>query len=298
MTTSIHSTGRRVRPGAVIAGLLAAVALSACGSSSDGSPDGEGLRIVSLSPTATEMLYAIGAGDLVVAVDSLSTHPAEVAPKVTNISAYEPSAESIVAFEPDLVVISDDMNGITAQLLAADPGIEVWQGAAAATLDDVWRQIGELGDVTGRRDAADDLVDSLKERVEAATEGVVAPAGTSYYYELDDSLYSLTSETFVGALLAPFGMVNIADGVEAGNSYPQLNAERLVQADPDIIFLADTKCCGQTAATVTARPGWSGISAVVSGNIVELDDDVASRWGPRIVELLEAVSAAVKSLAG
>ncbi|MEN9792471.1 MAG: hypothetical protein RL330_549 [Actinomycetota bacterium] len=298
MTTSIISIGRRVRPRAVIAGLLAAITLSACGSASDDSAGGESLRIVSLSPTATEMLYAIGAGDLVVAVDSLSTHPAEVAPKVTKISAYEPSAEAIIAFEPDLVVISDDMNGITAQLLAADPGIEVWQGAAAEGLDDVWRQITELGDVTGRRDAADELVDSLKERITAATEGVVAPAGTSYYYELDDSLYSLTSETFVGALLAPFGMVNIADGVEAGNTYPQLNAERLVQADPDVIFLADTKCCGQSAATVTARPGWSGISAVVSGNIVELDDDVASRWGPRIVELLEAVSAAVKNLAG
>jgi len=298
MTTPTVSSRKGVRIGAVVSGLLAALTLSACGSAAEDSGGGESLRIVSLSPTATEMLYAIGAGDLVVAVDSLSTHPAEVSPKVTKMSAYEPNAEAIVAYEPDLVVISDDMNGITAQLLAADPGVEVWQGSAAASLDDVWRQITELGDVTGRRDAADDLVDSLKTRIAAATEGVTAPAGTSYYYELDDSLYSLTSGTFVGALLAPFGMVNIADGVEEGNTYPQLNAERLVQSDPDVIFLADTKCCGQNAATVTARPGWSGISAVVSGNIVELDDDVASRWGPRIVELLEAVSAAVKKLAG
>jgi iron complex transport system substrate-binding protein len=107
------------------------------------------------------------------------------------------------------------------------------------------------------------------------------------YYELDNTFYSVTSNTFVGALLKQFGLNSIADGAEEGNDYPQLSAEAILNADPDIIFLADTKCCQQTAATVGARAGWSGIQAVTDGNVIELDDDVASRWGPRVVDLIE-----------
>ena len=284
-------------------GLIAASVLifSACGSDSSSSdttaPSAENaLKIVSLSPTATEMLYAIGAGDQVVAVDSLSTYPAEVAPKVTKISAYEPSAEAILAYEPDVVLISNDMNKITEQLTTADPEIEVWTGAAAASLDDVYKQITELGELTGRTDAAADVVDGMKERIDAAVSDESNLVAFPVYYELDNTYYSVTSNTFVGALLKQFGLISIADGVEEGNDYPQLSAEAIVAADPDIIFLADTKCCQQTAATVGARPGWSDISAVKDGNVVELDDDVASRWGPRIVDLIEQFAAAHKSM--
>jgi iron complex transport system substrate-binding protein len=242
------------------------------------------------------MLYAIGAGDQVVAVDSLSTYPADVASKVTKISAYEPSAEAILGYEPSVVLISNDMNKITEQLTNANPDIKVWTGAAAATIDDVYKQITELGELTGRESAAQSLIDSMKKRIETATTGVKAPAGTKYFYELDNTLYSVTSNTFVGALMTPFGLANIADGAEKGNDYPQLNAEAIVSADPNVIFLADTKCCGTSADEVAKRPGWGGISAVKNGNVVALDDDVASRWGPRIVELLETVSAAVQKL--
>ena len=256
-------------------------------------------RIVSLSPTATEMLVAIGAGDNLAAVDSLSTWPESVSCKVTKISAYEPSAEAIVAYEPEVVVISNDMNKITEQLKAADPGITVWTGAAAASLDDVYGQIADLGELTGHENEAADLVESMKGRIAEATKAVDGEAGSlSYYYELDNTFYSVTSNTFVGALLKPFGMVNIADGVETGNDWPQLSAEAIVKADPSIIFLADTKCCQQDATTVAARAGWSGISAVKNGNVVELDDDIASRWGPRVVDLVETFAAAVKKARG
>ncbi len=280
-------------------GLIAASVLifSACGSDSSSSdttaPSAENaLKIVSLSPTATEMLYAIGAGDQVVAVDSLSTYPAEVAPKVTKISAYEPSAEAILAYEPDVVLISNDMNKITEQLTTADPAIEVWTGAAAASLDDVYKQITELGELTGRADAAADVVAGMKERIDAAVPDGMYAMSFAAYYELDNTYYSITSNTFVGALLSQFGFKSIADGVEEGNDYPQLSAEAIVAADPAVIFLADTKCCQQSKTTVAARPGWEGIAAVKSGNIVELDDDVASRWGPRIVDLIEQMAAA------
>ncbi|MGA0118099.1 MAG: ABC transporter substrate-binding protein [Ilumatobacteraceae bacterium] len=290
-------TTRSLRRRAVCLIAASVLVFSACGGGSESTdttePSAENaLKIVSLSPTATEMLYAIGAGDQIVAVDSLSTYPAEVAPKVTKISAYEPSAEAILAYEPDVVLISNDMNKITEQLTTADPEIEVWTGAAAASLDDVYKQITELGELTGRAEAAADVVADMRVRIEDALPKSTPAETTPVYYELDNTYYSVTSNTFVGALMTRFGFKSIADGVEEGNDYPQLNAEAIVAADPAVIFLADTKCCQQTADTVSARPGWEGISAVTSGNVVELDDDIASRWGPRIVDLIEQMSTA------
>lgn len=281
--------------------LIAASAFlfSACGGateSSDTTSPENSLKIVSLSPTATEMLYAIGAGDQVVAVDSLSTYPAEVAPKVTKISAYEPSAEAILAYEPDVVLISNDMNKITEQLTTADPEIDVWTGAAASSIEDVYTQITQLGELTGRVDAAADVVEDMKERIDAAVPNEAPAVSYKAFYELDNTYYSVTSNTFVGALLKQIGFNSIADGVEEGNDYPQLSAEAIVAADPDVIFLADTKCCQQTAETVAARPGWGDIAAVKNDGVVELDDDIASRWGPRIVDLIEQFAAAYEAL--
>lgn len=281
--------------------LIAASAFlfSACGGateSSDTTSPENSLKIVSLSPTATEMLYAIGAGDQVVAVDSLSTYPAEVGPKVTKISAYEPSAEAILAYEPDVVLISNDMNKITEQLTTADPEIDVWTGAAASSIEDVYTQITQLGELTGRVDAAADVVEDMKERIDAAVPNEAPAVSYKAFYELDNTYYSVTSNTFVGALLKQIGFNSIADGVEEGNDYPQLSAEAIVAADPDVIFLADTKCCQQTAETVAARPGWGDIAAVKNDGVVELDDDIASRWGPRIVDLIEQFAAAYEAL--
>ncbi len=281
--------------------LIAASAFlfSACGGateSSDTTSPENSLKIVSLSPTATEMLYAIGAGDQVVAVDSLSTYPAEVAPKVTKISAYEPSAEAILAYEPDVVLISNDMNKITEQLTTADPEIDVWTGAAASSIEDVYTQITQLGELTGRVDAAADVVEDMKERIDAAVPNEAPAVSYKAFYELDNTYYSVTSNTFVGALLKQIGFNSIADGVEEGNDYPQLSAEAIVAANPDVIFLADTKCCQQTAETVAARPGWGDIAAVKNDGVVELDDDIASRWGPRIVDLIEQFAAAYEAL--
>ena len=289
---------RMSRIRAITAAVAATLVLAACGSGSS-TPDTTvpevSVRIVSLSPTATEMLYAIGAGDQVVAVDSYSTFPAETASKVTKMSAFEPNAEAILAYEPDVVLISNDMNKITEQLESiSSRKITVWTGAAAATLDDVYKQITELGALTGHEDDAATLIDSMKSRIAMVTENISAPmTPKSYFYELDNTLYSVTSNTFVGALLKPFGFTNIADGVEAGNDYPQLNAEVIAKANPSVIFLADTKCCATNAAEVAKRPGWAGIDAVKNGQIVELDDDVASRWGPRVVDLLEQISAGI-----
>ncbi|MFM7045039.1 MAG: ABC transporter substrate-binding protein, partial [Ilumatobacteraceae bacterium] len=180
---------RRMRR--VAASLVASIAvLASCSTGGDESSETEQLRIVSLSPTATEMMYLIGADDLLVAVDSLSNFPAEAAERATDLSAFEPNAEAILGYEPDVVLLGFDSNNISEQLTSADPSITVLLGAAAASLDDAYRQITELGELTGRVDEAEEAVSALSGRITAAIEGVTAPPGTTYYYELDDTLYS------------------------------------------------------------------------------------------------------------
>ncbi|MBT4677260.1 MAG: ABC transporter substrate-binding protein [Acidimicrobiaceae bacterium] len=253
-------------------------------------------RIVSISTGATEMLFAIGAGDQMIAVDSLSTFPAEA--PVTDLSGFEPNIEAILGFQPDLVVLSYDPGDVMAGLEAA--GVDSLLHGASMTIADTYVQILALGEITGRTAEAEALVDSMQAEIAELAASVVEPdEPLSYYHELDDTLYTVTSSTFIGEVYALAGLVNAADPADAeGTSwgYPQLSAEYLLDADPDIIFLADTKCCGQTSATIAERPGWETLTAVSTGRIVELDDDVASRWGPRIVDFLRAIVAAVNSV--
>ena len=247
---------------------------------------------MSLSPTATEMLFAIGAGGQVVAVDSNSNYPAE-APR-TELSAYQPNVEAIAGYQPDLVVYSDDPGELKAGLDKLS--IPVLQQPAATKLDDTYAQLDQLGRATGHVAEAGQLATTMRAEIEKLAAGRPERPLT-YYHELDKNLYSATSKTFIGQLYAQLGMENIADAADKeATGYPQLSAEYVVKADPDLIFLADTKCCGQSARTVAARDGWKQITAVRSGGVVELDDDVASRWGPRVVDFLKTIAAKLEAL--
>ncbi len=250
-------------------------------------------KIVALSPTATEMLFAVGAGPQVTAVDDNSNHPPE-APK-TELSAFKPNAEAIAAKNPDLVVLSNDTNKVVDQLTALK--IPVYLAPAATTLDDTYRQIGDIGALTGHPDEAADLVRRMRDDIAKLVKDVPQRStALSYYYELSPDFYSVTSKTFVGSLFTLVGLENVADPADPGGAkggYPQLSAEALLKADPDMIFLADTKCCQQSLETVRARKGWAGITAVKNNQVVALDDDIASRWGPRVVELVRAIVDAV-----
>lgn len=251
-------------------------------------------RIVSLSPTHTEMLFALDAASQVIAVDSLSNYPDEAAAVRTDLSAYEPNVEAISAYEPDLVVIADDFTGLTEQLDAI--GIPVWEGLAPSTLDDVYAQVEDLGRTIGRVDEAAVVVGSMRAAIETILgQSPGLELDLTYYHELDDTNYSVTSNTFVGSLYSLFGLRNIADVSEGTSDYPQLSAEFIVSQDPDLIFLADTVCCGVTAESVGARPGWENLSAVRNGLVFEMNDDLASRWGPRIVDYLWAIIEALES---
>ncbi|MEC9114454.1 MAG: ABC transporter substrate-binding protein [Actinomycetota bacterium] len=251
--------------------------------------------IVSLSPTATEMLFAIGAGPQVIAVDNYSYHPPE-APVVEDLSGWNPNVEAIASFEPDLVLLSD--SGIQEELELL--GIDVYVASAATDLDGVYSQINEIGAITGNRESASSVVAQMKDEIGQIVAAIEMPSETlTYYHELDDTLYSVTSSTFIGQIYAMTGLENIADPAdEDGTSwgYPQLSEEFILEADPDIIFYADAECCAQTKDTISARPGWSALSAVRNGNIFEMDNDISSRWGPRLVEFLQIVSSAVATV--
>jgi iron complex transport system substrate-binding protein len=252
-------------------------------------------RIVSLSPTATEMLFAIGAGDNVLAVDDQSNYPSEALDKPHDLSGLEPNVEAIAALDPDLVVIADDFTGLTQQLEAV--GLTVWSGPAATSFDNVYEQIEQLGAITGHVADAAALVATMQTDIDAKITAAPQPAEPlSYYHELDNTYYSVTENTFIGQVYSLFGLRSIADLQEVDSDYPQLSAEAIISADPDFIFLADG-AFGESPETVAARPGWAPLKAVTNGNVVVVDGDIASRWGPRIVDYIAAVSDAVAQAA-
>lgn len=245
--------------------------------------------IVSLSPTSTEMLFAIGAGGQVVAVDDFSNFPEEA--PTTDLSGFTPNVEAILEYEPDLVVLSGDSNDVVAGLTEA--GVPVLQYGSANDLDTAFNQFEALGTATGND--AEAVVNDIQKQLDDLAASTEVEPGLTYYHELSSDLYSATSSTFIGEVYGLFGMQNIADEADAESSgYPQLSAEYIVEQDPDYVFLACTVFCGETVETFCGREAFSGLTACAEGNVVELNDDHASRWGPRMVDFAEAVAGAVQ----
>jgi iron complex transport system substrate-binding protein len=307
---------------ALVAAAAVAIACAACGSSSPASSNtGSGnassagfpatitsfvgkvqvptrpVSIISLTPTGTEMLYAIGAGSQVKAVDDESDYPPQA--PMTKLSGYEPNVEAIAAYKPDLVVISNDIDDVTAKLQALS--VPVLELPAAANLSQEYAEFDQLGRATGHLAQAEQEVTKLKSEVSRIVAGQPKhSAPLTYYYEVStDPYYSVTSSTFIGNVLSLLGLKSIADaatGAAASGGYPSLSAEFILKSNPDFIILSDTGPAGggQDAATVTSRPGWPVLSAVKDKHVILLNADIASRWGPRVVDLLQDVAAALK----
>jgi iron complex transport system substrate-binding protein len=241
-------------------------------------------RILSLSASATEMLYAIGAGSQVVGVDTYSTWP-KSAPR-TSFTGAETSAEAYLKLRPDLVVLAYDSSHLVAQLHAL--GVPALVLGPAVDLAGSEAEMRLLGTATGHVAAAAQAISAMASTLEhiAAPLGAAAK-GATFYLELDPTYYSATSATFVGSLFHRLGMTDIADrAAKAAAGYPQLSAEYLLSADPDYVFLADIACCGQSARTFGARAALSGLSALHDGRVFTVDDSLASEWGPHSMEQL------------
>jgi len=254
-------------------------------------------RIVSLSPSATETLFAVGAGEQVVAVDDESDYPAGV--PTTDLSSYQPNVEAIAGYRPDLVVLPASVpRDVTAGLRRL--GLAVLAQPAPERLGEAYRQIGELGVASGHAASGRRVAEQVRARVERLI--AQAPDGPSLtvFHELDPDLFSASSDTFIGRIYERLGLRNVADRAarRAGTPYPQLSSEAVVSSDPDLIVLADSQCCQQTPETVARRPGWHAVSAVRRGAVVAIDDEISSRWGPRIPVFVERVVAAVRLARG
>lgn len=282
---------------------LAALALvaSACSGSGTGGDEPapadqtsaaaeEPQAIVSLAPTTTEMLYAVGAGDSVVAVDERSDFPSDA--PVTDLSGYTPNLEAILGYAPDLVVLTDDTGDIVAGLERS--GVEVLQLPAAQTLDDTYTQLEQVGAATGHIGEAAELVSRMQSEIDEIVASVPErETPLTYFHELDDTYYTVTDDTYVGEIYSLFGLTSIATG---DDPYPQLSEELILEADPDLVFLADGQCCGITPEVVAERPGWDGLTAVRDGRVHVVDEDLSSRWGPRVVDFMREVAAIVSAV--
>jgi iron complex transport system substrate-binding protein len=245
-------------------------------------------RIVSLSPSATEALFAVGAGDQVAAVDDESDHPRGV-PR-TDLSSYQPNVEAIASYRPDLVVVPASVPpDVTKGLRGL--GLTVLAEPAPERLEQAYDQIRELGRATGHGRAGMRVAARVRAQVEQLIASAPDGPALKVFHELDPDLFTASSGSFIGRIYARLGLLNVADRAarRARTEYPQLSSEAVVAANPDLIVLADGECCGQTPGKVVARAGWDAVSAVRRGAVVAIDDDIASRWGPRIPVLVEQV---------
>ena len=230
-------------------------------------------QIVSLSPMATEILFAIGAGEQVVAVDEFSYYPPDA--PVTDLSGWEPNVEAVLSYEPDLVVIANDANDLIAGLDAV--GVEVHLSPAPAEFANGYASIIDMGIAVGRLDEALALIADLEAEINAALDA--APdVPVRVYHELDQTFFSVSSASFIGAVYTAMDAVNIADEADSdGYGYPKLTEEYIVEADPELIVITDL--VGYTPEDVAARPGWGEVSAVGNNNIVVVNSDIASGGG-------------------
>ena len=280
------------RAGVVFTVALAVLA-GGCGEESSGDSASRPERIVSLSPSATETLFAVGAGEQMVAVDDESDHPPGV--PQTDLSSYQPNVEAIAGYRPDLVVVPASVpRDVTAGLRRL--GLTVLAQPAPERLDEAYEQMRELGVVTGHAAAGRRVAQQVRAKVERLIAAAPDDASPKVFHELDPDLYSASSDTFIGRIYERLGVDNVADAAarRSANPYPQLSSEAVVSADPDLVVLADSECCRQTPAKVGRRPGWGAVSAVRNGAVVSIDDDIASRWGPRIPVFVERVVEAMQ----
>jgi iron complex transport system substrate-binding protein len=302
---------RRARPFAVAALLpllILTLGLAACGGDDETAPAGAqpdtGLpvtversdgreitieeapqRIVSLSPGATEILFAIGAGDSVAASDDFSDYPPE-AQETPKLDAFEPNLEAIVGVEGDLIIVAHNQDNVVEAL--DDLGEPVLYLVVPEDVAGVLEQIRLFGRITDHQDEAEELAHSLEDRIDAIeTKLADVDQGPRVFHELDNTLYTAAPDSFIGDLYRLLKADNIAAGSD--NPYPQLTQEVVIDRDPEVIILADADF-GESPETVRARAGWDVISAVKNDRIHPVDPDIVSRPGPRVVDALEELA--------
>ncbi len=249
--------------------------------------------IVSISPSMTEMLFALGAGEQLVGRDEMSTYP-EAALDVPSIGAMwgDLPVEAILAAEPDLVLAAEIISPETVSALQ-ELGLPVYWQANPDTFEDLWENLREIAALTGHTEEAETLATELTARV-AAVETAITEAETTpvVFYELDatdpSNPWTTGSGTFIDYIISLAGGVNAAATLEG--EYAQISAEALISENPDVILLGDA-LYGISAESVMARAGWDAIAAMQNGAVYPVDPNTLSVPGPRLVDGLETVAA-------
>jgi iron complex transport system substrate-binding protein len=257
-------------------------------------PTGKLDRIVSLVPSATESLFAMGAGEAVVAVDSASNYPPEA--PVTDLDAADPDVEVIASYSPQLVIADAGNQPVLDALNKA--GFATLPIAPPRNFDGVVNQIEQIGAATGNIAAAARLGDELTNDALQLVSSMPKRSRLKYYFELNTDRQSVTSASMIGAMFTQLGMRNIVDRLDLDDdeTHPKLDDAFIIQTNPDVIILADATCCMQTESEIASRPGWNGIRAVQEGNVIELDTDVATRWGPRTIDMFRQIVEVVRQV--
>lgn len=257
--------------------------------------DAPARRIVSLAPSNTEILFAIGAGASVVGRDELSDYPAEAGSVPSIGSTFGPlNTEAIVALKPDLVLAAE-VNTPEQVKTLEDLGLTVYWLANPQDFDGLYQNLIIVGKLTGKEAQAQATVEALQARVTAVTQAInQVTERPKVFYELDATdptrPYTVGPGTFMDTLLTLAGGQNI--GAALADPYPQISSEELVRQNPDIILLGDA-AYGITPESVKQRAGWEAIAAVQNDQIIAFDDNLASRPGPRLVDGLELLARAL-----
>ncbi|MSV97160.1 MAG: ABC transporter substrate-binding protein [Actinobacteria bacterium] len=269
------------------------IALSVVGLTPTSAANSKPQRIISLSPSATETLFAIGAGPQVIAVDDLSNFPTNA--PISKLSAFSSNVEALLNYRPDLIILNADATkAIEVKAALEKLKIKVFLEKAPKDLSQVYLEITALGRATGNLTSAQTVVTTMKSKIRAAIKSGRQAKKISFFHELDNTLYTATSDTFIGKVYKDFNLTNVADPAASADSagYPQLQSEYLIKSNPRIIFLSDAQY-GESLATLMKRPGWNGISAVSKKSVIALPEDIPSRWGPRLVDFYEFIAAAI-----
>ena len=251
--------------------------------------NGAAQRIISLAPSNTEILFAVGAGAQVIGRDAYSDYPAEALDVADIGDTYAGlNTELVVSLKPDLILAAE-INTAEQVKALEDLGLTVYYLKNPNTLEEMYTNLEIVAQLTGQDPTK--LTDLLKARVAAVDEKILPLSSRiSVFYELDGTdpakPYTAGSGTFINLLIERAGGYNIASDIEG---YPQLSLEQVVAADPMFIVLGDS-AFGVTAEAVAARPGWENLSAVKSGQVLPFDDNLLSRPGPRLVDGLEALA--------
>jgi len=251
-------------------------------------------RIISLAPSNTEMLFAIGAGSQVVGRDDVSDYPASAAEVASIGSTFgELNTEAILALEPDLVLAADITAPEQLQSLEA-LGLTTFVVPNPTDFAGLFDNLLTIGEITGHLDEAADLANELRSRMEAVTALTADVDPTKIFYEIDGSdpnaPWTTGSSTFQDLLIELAGGANVAAGIEG---WGQIDLEELVIQDPEVIVFATGPFIVTTSQSLAERPGWGGIAAVQSGRVVSIDTNWIDRPGPRLIDGLEALAHAL-----